>query len=78
MTKPNARRANNVVTFARRLWLHGRVRCALCGKVCAAMIPRGGDGSMVVPARHKDRRVNGTFDYCEGRFMAGIPAEVKR
>ena len=29
-----------------------RVRCAVCGKIMAARIPRGGDGTLILPRWH--------------------------
>jgi hypothetical protein len=70
-------------TPRRRLWLRERCRCAECGREFAAVIPRGGDGSAIFPARHrryvgKELRQGwgrGPGPFCEGRFMPGKPVE---
>lgn len=39
-------------------------KCPECGKIVSAKIPKGGDGSMWVPYRHKDNEGK----LCSGRF----------
>lgn len=43
------------------------VRCAACGKIFAARIPTGGDGSALWPFGHKD---NGAK--CIGSYEPGV------
>lgn len=44
------------------------VKCVECGRMLRAVIPKGGDGTQLNPARHK----KGT-DTCEGSRMEGEP-----
>ena len=41
-----------------------KVKCAECGKILAARIPRGGDGKVLYPWLHKSEH----RDYCLGCF----------
>jgi hypothetical protein len=41
------------------------VRCSQCDRTVAGYVPKGGDGSGMLPIRHKDPT---TSDWCDGRF----------
>lgn len=45
-----------------------RVECRVCGRLYRPVIPKGGDGSVEFPAKH--RAIGGGGDYCEGSFEA--------
>ncbi len=45
-----------------------KVECAICGRAIAGRIPKGGDGSMLVPHRHIDPKWGHS---CSGRFFEG-------
>jgi len=58
-----------------------RVRCSVCGFVFKGRIPKGGDGSELVPYPHKrwPDRVSDAFRVpmvdCEGRLHEGVPVD---
>lgn len=45
------------------------VICALCGRTLAGYLPKGGDGSVLVPRPHA--APNGPNGLCAGRFLPG-------
>lgn len=47
---------------------HERLVCAHCGRVIASRVPRGGDGSLLIPYLHSDGRSR-----CIGSFQSGRP-----
>ncbi len=46
-----------------------RVRCAVCGFMSKGRVPKGGDGSVLVPYQHKSRK---TGLWCHGWFLAAL------
>ncbi len=43
-----------------------KVECAVCDRVVSGRVPKGGDGSMLVPYRHIDPQWGNS---CGGRFF---------
>lgn len=46
------------------------VRCAVCREVFKGFVPKGGDGSALIPYRHK-RKNPDVLVWCDGRFVVG-------
>ena len=44
-----------------------KVLCSICGKVVVGRVPYGGDGSVLYPRWHKDRKGK----VCDGRYTEG-------
>jgi len=46
-----------------------KVKCSVCGRIVSGRIPKGGDGSILFPYRHK-KTINkdklAWFEYCPG------------
>ncbi len=54
---------------------HERMRCAVCGRIVAARQPKLGDGSALLPYRHKALD-GGRGSVCIGSFQDAIIAQA--
>ncbi len=54
-----------------------RVRCVVCRQVFKGHVPRGGDGSRLLPYRHKRKNPDEVFTHvwCDGHLVTGLPPE---
>lgn len=50
------------------------VKCAVCSRIIKGRVPKGGDGSVLYPYKHKG--LPRGYDYCAGVLIATLALSV--
>lgn len=67
----------NVISERQKKSKREMVRCSNCGRIIAGKIPKGGDGSVLIPYRHtRYNTVAQMSEECPGTLAFGLPVIV--